>query len=362
MRLEEYRPKSQLVIRTTTVDKPRYPVIDAHNHLTDPFGGSWDRKPLHQLIDVLDEARIVHYVDLDGGWSESILQLHLDLFKAKAPDRFSVFGGIDWGKWAELGNRFPEWAAHRLRMQKSWGADGIKIWKNFGLTVRDHKRKLVPVNDPRLTPLWETAAELAMPVLIHVADPVAFFEPIDERNERWEELNRHPEWSFYGPQYPAFHKIIHDFHDLVKSHPNTIFVGAHVGGYAENLDWVGKMLDDCPNYYVDIAARIGELGRQPYSARRFFIQYQDRVLFGSDFGPEISMYRTMYRFLETDDEYFDYGSGETPEQGRWRIYGIYLPDEVLKKVYYENAARVILNRSIYLSVDGTKTLERGRTK
>jgi predicted TIM-barrel fold metal-dependent hydrolase len=197
------------------------------------------------------------------------------------------------------------------------------------------------VDDPRLDPIWQAAGELGLPVLIHVADPVAFFEPVDETNERWEELQENPDWVFTSPPFPPFLEIVGSLYNLVKRHPGTTFVGAHVGCYAENLAWVGKMLDDCPNYSVDIAARLGELGRQPYTARRFFLQYQDRILFGSDFGPDPEAYRIYYRFLETDDEYFNYSVGEIPQQGRWYIYGIFLPDEVLEKVYFRNAQRVL---------------------
>ena len=340
MLLQNFRPRPKLVTKTTTVLKPRFPAIDAHNHLAEPFGGGWDRKPLPELLDLLDEAGIVHYVDLDGGWGEDILQFHLDYFKAKAPERFRIFGGVDWGKWPELGEAFPEYAARRLEVQKSWGAEGLKIWKPFGLHVRDQRDELVRVDDPRLDPLWETAGRLGLPVMIHVADPVAFFDPIDETNERWEELGQHPDWAFTSPPFPPFMDIMNAFYNLVKRHPQTIFIGAHVGCYAENLGWVGRMLEDCPNYYIDIAARLGELGRQPYTARRFFLKYQDRILFGSDFGPHLEAYRLYYRFLETDDEYFNYNVGEVPQQGRWYAYGIFLPEEVLRKVYYENAARL----------------------
>lgn len=342
MLLQHFRPRAQLVTRTTRVEKPRFPVIDAHNHLAEPFGGGWDKKPLPELLDQLDQAGIVHYVDLDGGWGEELLNFHLDYFKARAPERFTIFGGVDWSKWPELGNAFPDWAARRLRVQKERGAAGLKIWKPFGLHVRDHEGRLVAVDDPRLDILWETAGELGMPVLIHVADPVAFFEPIDETNERWEELGQHPEWAFTSPPYPPFLHILEAFYRLVKRHPRTTFIGAHVGCYGENLGWVGKMLDDCPNYFIDISARLGELGRQPYTARRFFLKYQDRILFGSDFGPHLEAYRLYWRFLETDDEYFNYNVGEVPMQGRWYAYGIFLPDEVLKKVYYDNAARLLL--------------------
>lgn len=341
MLLENYRPRSQLVTKATPVSKPVCPVIDAHNHLGEAFGGGWDAKPLSQLLDLLDEAGIEHYVDLDGGWGEAILDRHLDKFKAHAPERFSVFGGVDWSRWAELGEAFPDWAAARLQVQKQHGAEGLKIWKPFGLHVRDPQGILVSVDDARLNVIWETAAALELPVLVHIADPVAFFDPIDETNERWEELGAHPDWAFTSPPFPSFMHILRSFFNLVKRHPRTTFIGAHVGCYAENLGWVGTMLDECPNYLIDIAARIGELGRQPYTARKFFLRYQDRILFGSDMGPAPQEYRLCYRFLETDDEYFNYNTTEVPAQGRWFVHGLYLPPEVLRKIYHDNAARLL---------------------
>jgi predicted TIM-barrel fold metal-dependent hydrolase len=197
------------------------------------------------------------------------------------------------------------------------------------------------VDDERLSPIWDAAGELDLPVLIHVADPVAFFDPIDETNERWEELGEHPDWAFTSPPFPSFMDIMNGFKNLVTRHDSTTFIGAHVGCYGENLGWVGQMLKDCPNYYIDISARLGELGRQPYTARKFFIEYQDRILFGSDMGPDLDGYRLYYRFLETDDEYFNYNTSDVPLQGRWNVCGLYLPDEVLKKVYSENARRVL---------------------
>jgi predicted TIM-barrel fold metal-dependent hydrolase len=323
------------------VNKPRFPVIDAHNHLGEPFGGGWDKRPLNELLDLLDEAGITHYVDLDGGWGEDILYAHLKHFKEGAPERFKIFGGVDWSQWNRLGDGFPDWAAGRLRAQKEAGAEGLKIWKPFGLQVQDHNGQLVKVDDQRLSPIWQMAGELGLPVLIHVADPVAFFDPINETNERWEELGQHPDWAFTSPPFPPFMEIMEGLKRLVARHPGTLFIGAHVGCYAENLAWVGQMLDECPNYYIDISARLGELGRQPYTARKFFIQYQDRILFGSDFGPDLDAYRLYYRFLETEDEYFNYNTGEVPEQGRWYVCGLYLPDDVLDKVYRKNAMRVL---------------------
>ncbi len=339
--LRDFRARSRLVTKRTEVTKPRYPVIDAHNHLGELFGGGWDRRPLTELLDRLDEAGVETYVDLDGGWGEEMLRRHLDHFKAAAPERFQIFGGVDWSAWAERGDRFGEWAAERFRAQVAAGAQGLKIWKPLGLHVRDHLGQLVAVDDPRLDPLWAAAGELDLPVMIHVADPLAFFDPLDRSNERWEELQAHPDWHFPSPPYPPFQAILDGLASLVGRHPGTTFIGAHVGCYAENLAWVGQMLDSCPNYYVDISARISELGRQPYTTRRFILDHADRVLFGTDAGPDLATYRIYYRFLETDDEYFDYGPGESPAQGRWRIYALHLPDEVLVKVYHLNARRVL---------------------
>jgi predicted TIM-barrel fold metal-dependent hydrolase len=338
--LSDYAPRSQLVVAKTLVSKPKFNVIDAHNHLGEEFGGGWCNRPIEELIDVLDESHVDMLVDLDGGWGEDILHQRLDKYKAASPERFIIFGGVDWSKWPEYGDRFGEWAARRFRAQVRRGTQGLKVWKQFGLSVQDQHGKLVPVDDVRLAPLWEMVGELRVPVVIHVADPVAFFDPLDESNERWEELHAHPDWRFSSPPYPAFMDIMEQLANLVQSHPRTTFIGAHVGCYAENLGWVADLLDRAPNFYVDISARLGELGRQPYTARRFFIQYADRILFGTDFPANVERYRLFYRFLESDDEYFNYGLGDIPTQGRWRIYGLNLPDDVLENVYQLNARRV----------------------
>lgn len=340
MLLQNYRPKSQLVTKTTLVDRPKFPAIDAHNHLGTFGGNAIKTATIDQVCDELDKVGITHYVDLDGGWGEEVLQIHLD-YVAPRKERFQVFGGVDWAKWIELGEAFPEYAARRLEVQKSWGAQGLKIWKPFGLQVRDHAGTLVKVDDSRLDPLWETAGRLGLPVLAHVADPVAFFDPIDETNERWEEIGANPDWAFTSPPFPPFLEILNGLKNLVSRHKSTTFIGAHVGCYAENLGWVGEMLDACPNYSIDISARMGELGRQPYTARKFFIKYSDRILFGLDGGVDADGYRLSYRILETDDEYFNYNTGDIPLQGRWYVHGLYLPDDVLQKVYRDNARRLL---------------------
>ena len=343
--LPEFKPKPQLVVKTTNVDTPRHPVIDAHLHLGPPFGRDWSARPVEELLASMDAAHIRAVVDLDGGWGEDVLDRHLKHFKDKAPERFVHFGGVDWSRWPEHGDNFGEWAAGRFRQQVARGAQGLKVWKPFGLHVKDQHGKLVAVDDERLAPLWDTVGELKVPVIIHVADPAAFFEPLDPTNERWEELHGQPEWHFPSPKYPSFMAIMGGFANLVRRHKGTTFIGAHVGCYAENLSWVGALLDECPNFYVDISARLGELGRQPYTARRFFIKHQDRVLFGTDADAQLETYGRYYRFLETDDEYFSYGGGEVPGQGRWQVYGLYLPGEVLEKIYFKNAERVILRRA-----------------
>ena len=215
MLLQNFRPRAALVTKTTSITQPRFSVIDGHNHLAEPFGGGWDQRPVSECLALLDEAGVTKYVDLDGGWGEAILQRHLDHFMQPAPNRFAIFGGVNWEAWAEQRNRFPQWAAQRLHEQAKWGAQGLKIWKPFGVHVRDHLGKLVKIDDARLDPIWETAAELDWPVMIHVADPVAFFDPLDETNERWEELQAHPDWHFPSPPFPSFMSIMNGLAHLV---------------------------------------------------------------------------------------------------------------------------------------------------
>ena len=338
--LPEFKPRSALVTPVTHISRPKFPAIDAHNHLG-YFGRSYDKRPAQDLFDAMDIAGITHYVDLDGGWGESILRERLDKYKNHAPERYLAFAGVPWAEWADQGDSFGEHAADRLREQQRWGAQGLKIWKNFGLHEKDQHGARVAVDDVRLDPLWAASGELGLPVLVHVADPVAFFDPVDQYNERWEELHANPEWMFTSPPFPAFLTILEAFARVIERHPRTTFIGAHVACYAENLAWVSALLDRCPNLMVDFSARLGEIGRQPYAARRFFIKYADRIVFGTDSGPSLDEYQLYYRFLETRDEYFNYTSGsEIPRQGRWHIYGLGLPDDVLEKIYRTNARRL----------------------
>lgn len=343
--LSEFKPFPRVVTHVSSVAAPCMDFVDAHNHLGQ-FGGGWDQRPAAAFFDHLATTNCVHYVDLDGGWGEDVLDDRLRRFKEFAPERYRVFGGVNWALWAEEGASFPDCAARRLRAQAARGAEGLKIWKPFGLTVTDENGALARVDDPRLVPIWETAGELGLPVLVHVADPVAFFDPISAENERWDELGMHPEWSFPSPPFPPFLSIVEGFANVVRRHPGTTFIGAHVACYAENLTWVSALLDECPNLMIDFSARIAELGRVPFSARDFMIRHADRILFGTDSGPDPATYAIYARFLETRDEYFSYSADPIPGQGRWMIYGLQLPEAVLAQIYRSNAERLFgLNAS-----------------
>jgi predicted TIM-barrel fold metal-dependent hydrolase len=349
LRLAEFRPRSSLRVASHVVERPRFPAIDAHNHLGSPFGGDWATRRASELAATLDEAGIELVVDLDGGQDDA-LSREIERWTTALPGRVAVFAGLSYPDWAEDPD-FGATEAARLRDSAARGARGLKVWKTLGLRARDTSGRLVAVDDERLDPLWSVAAELGLPVLIHVADPIAFFEPLDATNERWEELHENPDWHFWPTRppgraddaagFPPFDEILAGLDRLLGRHPATTFVGAHVGCAAEDLGLVGRMLDAHPNFHVDIAARLGELGRQPYTAREFFLRFADRILFGVDMAPDTAQYRIHYRFLETRDESFDYGTEPVPEQGRWQIHGLGLPDEVLRGVYADNARRVL---------------------
>jgi predicted TIM-barrel fold metal-dependent hydrolase len=334
----------------TAVPKPKFPAIDAHNHLGAAFGGEWEARSAAELAATLDAASVEAIVDLDGGWGEA-LRGEIDRWQRALPGRVAVFAGLDYEGWA-TDSSFGETEAARLRDGVSAGARGLKVWKTLGLRARGPDRRLVAVDDPRLDPLWAAAGELGVPVTIHVADPVAFFEPLDETNERWEELQGHPDWHFWPtkpagrpeePGFPPFDELLDGLEAVVARHAATTFIGAHVGCAAEDLGRVDRMLATYPNWNVDIAARIAELGRQPRRARELFERWPDRILFGVDSGPDPDFYAVHYRFLETLDESFPYDvdDGSAPTQGRWAIHGLGLADDVLRQVYRENARRLI---------------------
>jgi predicted TIM-barrel fold metal-dependent hydrolase len=336
LKLRDWEPRSMMVTRTTIVEKPMFPVVDIHNHLG---GGKAFLTPerVRRYLTEMNEAGVRTVVNLDGGWGDQLSDTLQALDQAH-PGRFLTFAlvnfdGIDDDDWSRR-------EVQRLEEGFKAGAKGLKFHKLFGLRYRYKSGKLVPVDDPKLDPIWETCAKHKRPVVIHIADPAAFFMPLDRFNERWHELNEHPNWLFYGEQFPRRQDLLDQLHRVIARHPKTTFVNTHFGNNAEDLGSVADKLHKYPNMYVDIDARISELGRQPYSARRFFLKYSDRIMFGTDTTPRRDAYRVYYRFLETDDEYFDC-SASHHRQGFWNIYGIFLPPDILEKVYHKNAERVL---------------------
>jgi predicted TIM-barrel fold metal-dependent hydrolase len=342
--LEEFSPRSTLVVEEHIVERPRFPAVDAHNHLgfrTDSFGnpvsgeGTGWVGDVNELVETMDRCDIRTIVNLSGAWGADLKRL-LEQYEERHPGRFVTFANVDWRRAGERG--FGEWAAKQLEESVRAGARGLKVFKGLGLQARNAAGKLLSPDDEWLDPLWATAGELKVPVLIHVADPVAFFQPLDRYNEAYLTLQRWPEWHFYGADFPTFQELIDAGIRLMGRHPRTTFITPHTGWYSENLGFVGgQMLDKLPNMVIDFSARISILGHQPHTARKFFIRYHDRILFGTDGAPTAQVYQTYFRFLETDDDAFEAHPGRASS----RIYGLNLPDDVLKKVYYENAVRVI---------------------
>lgn len=361
LRLKDFQPRSMLRVPKTRVERPRFPVIDMHTHLT------WTTQVRsgvsvgeeitafttpEALLPVMDRKGIRTLVNLTGGTGEG-LEESIRLFDQAVPGRFLTLTEPSFGLFNEPD--FPQRQAEAIDRAHRAGARGLKLLKTLGLYLREQidQGPLVPVDDTRFDPMWEACAAHDMPVFLHISDPEAFFLPTNETNERYEELAQHPDWSFYGPEFPSHVELLAARDRMIARHPNTTFVLLHVGNNAENLAAVSACLDHFPNTLVDISARIGELGRQPRLAQHFFERYQDRILFGTDavpspwgddvpqqlFGDEL--YEIYYRFLETEDEYFDYAPSPTPPQGRWSIYGLGLADAVLRKIYHDNAAQLL---------------------
>lgn len=352
--LEQFQPRSMLHVQETRVERAAYPVIDMHTHITHAGGlqgpGTirFAASP-EECLAVMDRKNIRTLVDLTGGYGEN-LQQAIDKLQTAHPGRFLVFTEPAWSKAAD-----PDYSRQQADLMEDAhrrGAKGLKVLKTLGLYLRENVTtgKLIRIDDRRFDTMWETVGSLQMPVAIHSSDPEAFFLPIDRFNERWEELHAHPDWSFYGKDFPSNRELQEARRNVMRRHPRTQFICLHVAD-SEDLAYVSECLDAHPNMHVEIAARIGELGRQPRAASQFIDKYQDRIMFGTDAVPggrdtpqqvfNDQLYEIYYRFLETKDEYFDYAPAPTPPQGRWKIYGIGLSDQVLRKLYFENASRLL---------------------
>jgi predicted TIM-barrel fold metal-dependent hydrolase len=336
MDFETYQPKSTLVVDENPVKKAKFPFVDIHSH-------HWRMatQDLSQLIEEMDSLNMKVIVNLSGRGGEALVGMMENVRNSGYEDRIVIFtnvsfNGIDDDDWTDN-------AVKQLEFDVVNGARGLKIYKSLGMSVEDSAGKRIAVDDIRLDPIWAKCGELGIPVLIHSADPRPFWFPHDEKNERWLELKINPRRKRYPNNPVSWETIISEQHNVFRKHPNTTFINAHFGWYANDLKKLGALMEEFPNMYVEVSANIAELGRQPRAALRFFDQYQDRILFGKD-SYRIDEYFVYFRTLETEDEYFDYGK----YHAFWRIYGLGLPDEIMRKVYYKNAVKIIPGLSLEL--------------
>ena len=347
MDFETYNPKSTLVVPEHPVKRAKFPFVDIHSHQRNV-----NETLILKLIGEMDEINMATMVNLSGkrfsriggdNNGQEYLNSMINAFNTFAPGRFIVFTNLSFAGFGE--KDWKEKAVKILEEDVKNGANGLKIFKSLGLSVTDIHSKRVPINHPDLDIIWAKCGELGIPVLIHAADPAPFWEPMDSNNERWLELKLRPNRK-RGANNPApFEQIIAEQHGIFEKHKNTTFINAHMGWMANDLEKAAKHLDKYPNVNFGIAAVIAEFGRQPRAAKKFFIEYQDRILFGKDAYNKEEFY-TYFRVLETEDEYFPYYK---KYHAYWRMYGLGLPDEVLKKVYYKNALRIVPNidRSLF---------------
>jgi len=330
MSIEDYEPKSTLVVPQHHPARAKYPFIDVHNH-QDRDQSSADVAKLVSDMDALNMRVMVNLSGSQGAEFEKGLRN----LKGRYPNRFVVFANLNFSGIGDPG--WTEKAVAQLETDVKNGAQGLKIFKNLGMTAKDTSGQRVPVDDPRLDPVWAKCGALGIPVLIHSGEPRSFFDPQDRFNERWLELKQFPDRARPAERYPSWETIIGEQHRMFAKHPETKFIDAHLGWLGGDLGRLGKLFDRLPNVYTEIGAVLAELGRQPRFAREWFIKYQDRVMFGKDIW-EPSEYLVYFRVLETDDEYFDY---YRKRHAFWKMYGLNLPDAVLKKLYYKNALKVI---------------------
>ena len=331
MDIEEYSPRSSLVVPVTPVKRAKYPFIDVHNHQFD-----MPVKNLTKLTAEMDSLNMAFMINLSG-FRGLYLQKSLENIKENAPTRFGLFLNVDFEALEDEDFAFKQ--VELIHQAVEQDVMGLKVYKSLGLTSKDKNGNRIAINDVRLDPIWKACGDNNIPVLIHSGEPASFWESKDKFNERWLELRQKPGRYRDPTSNPSFEEVLAEQHDVFRKHPNTTFINAHLGWMGNDLDRLGKHLDQYPNVVTEIGAVLAELGRQPQRARQFFIEYQDRILFGKD-AYKVSEYYTYFRVLETDDEYFDY---YRKRHAHWKIYGLALPDSILKKLYHQNALRLFPN-------------------
>lgn len=328
LRWQDYEPRSTLVVPEHPTIRAKFPFVDVHAHQR----GNMPAERLARLVGEMDAMNMAVMVNLSGGTGDRLKQT-VENMKGRYPNRFVVFANLSFDDISvpDYGER----AVRRLEQDYRNGARGLKIFKNLGMFVTDAAGNRIRTDDPRFDPVWRKCAELGIPVLIHTGDPAPFWEPHDRYNERWFELVERPNRA--RPPEPSWETIMQEQWNVFRKHPETTFISAHFAWLANDLGRLGRLLDSLPNMYVEMGAILAELGRQPRFAREWLIEYQDRVLMGKD-AYDPSEYHVYFRTLETSDEYFDY---YRKRHAHWKLYGLDLPDDVLRKIYYENALRII---------------------
>ncbi len=328
MDIEEYSPKSTLVVPQNLVKRAKYPFIDVHNHQFDmPI------KDLSKLVIEMESLNMAFMINLSG-FRGLYLRKSLENIRENAPTRFGLFLNVDFETIDETD--FAEKQVALIDSAVAAGVMGLKVYKSLGLTDRDINGNRIAVDDPRLAPIWDACGANNIPVLIHTGEPASFWNPKDKYNERWLELRQKPSRYRDPASNPSFEEVMAEQHAIFKNHPNTTFINAHLGWMGNDLDKLGRHLDQYPNVMTEIGAVLAELGRQPKRTHQFFVDYQDRILFGKD-SYKVSEYYTYFRVLETEDEYFEY---YRKRHAHWKMYGLGLPDSILQKLYYKNALRL----------------------
>jgi len=329
--VEEYTPRTTLVVSEHPLTRARFPFVDIHGHQRATRMSVAD---VNGLVGEMDELNMAVMVNLSGGSGDALVT-GLENMTRDHEGRFVFFANVSFDGVGEPG--WGERAAAQLEEDVRNGAAGLKIFKNLGFSSLDTDGKRIPVDDPRLKPVWDKAGELGITVLIHSADPAEFWQPFDEFNERWLELKLRPGRIQPPGKSAPWGTIVGEQHNLFRKHPNTTFIAAHLGWLGHDLGRLGALMDELPNMNVGLGAVIYELGRQPRFAAKWLDKYQDRVLMGKDTYNQEEFY-TYFQVFETDDDYFDY---YRRYHAFWKMYGLDLPDDVLRKIYYQNAVRLV---------------------